>query len=369
MSDRTNTNGENNNVSWDSHLVAVLTYDRNSSASGVNRTNGQTDEMVDGKAHGTVTYADGSVYTGMLEEGNKPGDFGMVTYVGGSAYTGELKDGTPYGFGTMTYHDKSVYVGQWKAGERCGSGKSAAVMMTSDGKHTVSIDKLEWSTNNFSPGRPATADNEDRVAERHPFTPNNLFGSATKAQANESLATKAQLDEISPENAKSTNSSTKSMNSLLNAVSMEHEERIEKTKLIENTLDQHGAFIHENRGDICLLNKSLAEQEANVRELRKKVDEGVEEREELKNAVNELKSTIDVLTSSQKEEHKTQVAFACANEYFPIPARDSAKKPPADAKKPAVAKKQDENSPPVNRTSTSTPFRRSGRKSACRSEV
>eukprot|EP00985_Skeletonema_marinoi_P014372 scaffold7278_cov147-Skeletonema_marinoi.AAC.1 len=221
------------------------------------------------------------------------------------------------------------------------------------------------------------ADNEDRVAERHPFTPTNLFGSATKAQANESLATKAQLDEISPENAKSTNSSssTKSMNSLLNAVSMEHEERIEKTKLIENTLDQHGAFIHENRGDICLLNKSLAEQEANVRELRKKVDEGVEEREELKNAVNELKSTIDVMTSSQKEEHKTKVAFACANEYyFPIPARDSAKKPPADAKKPAVAKKQDENSQPVNRTSTSsakksTPFRRSRRKSACTSEV
>eukprot|EP00984_Skeletonema_dohrnii_P009033 scaffold3387_cov122-Skeletonema_dohrnii-CCMP3373.AAC.7 len=92
MSDRTNTNGENNNVSWDSHLVAVLTYDRNSSASGVNRTNSQTDEMVDGKAHGTVTYADGSVYMGMLEEGNKPGDFGTVTYVGGSAYTGELKD-------------------------------------------------------------------------------------------------------------------------------------------------------------------------------------------------------------------------------------------------------------------------------------
>ena len=90
MSDRTNTNGENNNVSWDSHLVAVLTYDRNSSASGVNRTNGQTDEMADGKAHGTVMYADGSVYTGMLEEGNKPGDFGTVTYVGGSAYTGEL---------------------------------------------------------------------------------------------------------------------------------------------------------------------------------------------------------------------------------------------------------------------------------------
>eukprot|EP00984_Skeletonema_dohrnii_P008749 scaffold3267_cov130-Skeletonema_dohrnii-CCMP3373.AAC.1 len=177
MSVHTNTNGENNNVSWDSHLVAVRTYDRNSSASGVNRTNGQTGvkqvgkicgvtytgEMADGKAHGTVTYADGSVYTGMLEEGNKPGDFGTVTYVRGKMYAGELKDGKPYGFGTMTYHDKSVYCGQWKAGERCGSVKSTAVMMTSDRKHTVSYAESEWSTNNVSPSRPATADNEERV--------------------------------------------------------------------------------------------------------------------------------------------------------------------------------------------------------------
>eukprot|EP00985_Skeletonema_marinoi_P006440 scaffold2790_cov143-Skeletonema_marinoi.AAC.3 len=71
---------------------------------------------------------------------------------------------------------------------------------------------------------------------------------------------------------------------------------------------------------------------------------------------------------------KTKVAFACANECFPIPAKDSAKKAPADAKKPVVAKKIDESSPPVTRTSTSsakksTALRRSGRISARRSEV
>ena len=159
-------------------------------------------------------------------------------------------------------------------------------------------------------------------------------------------------------------------NTFQTAISMEREERVEKTKLLENRADQQDALILQNRGDICQLKESRAEEADNVQELKKKVDEGALEREELKNDVNEMKSTINVLTSHKKYKNKTKVAFACANDYFPIPARDSAK----NAKKPAVAKKKDESSPPVTRTSTSsakksTPLRRSGRKSARRSEV
>ena len=81
------------------------------------------------------------------------------------------------------------------------------------------------------------------------------------------------------------------------------------------------------------------------------------------------KSAADVKKTDAVLAPKVAFAFGkSANEYFPIPARDSAKKPPADANK------KDESNPPETRTSTSsakksTPLRRSARRSARRSEV
>mmetsp|Transcript_22232 Transcript_22232/g.34899 ORF Transcript_22232/g.34899 Transcript_22232/m.34899 type:complete len:107 (-) Transcript_22232:104-424(-) len=94
--------------------------------------------------------------------------------------------------------------------------------------------------------------------------------------------------------------------------------------------------------------------------LRKKVDEGAAEQEKLKNTVNEMTSTIEVLTSQKKS--KPKVDFASASEFYPIPARDSAEK-----KKQSAAKKKDESTPPVKKSTP--PVRRSERISGRRKGV
>lgn len=48
---------------------------------------------------------------------------GTVTYDDGSTYTGQLKAGEPHGTGTMTYADGSTYVGKWKNGVTNGQGR------------------------------------------------------------------------------------------------------------------------------------------------------------------------------------------------------------------------------------------------------
>lgn len=48
---------------------------------------------------------------------------GTVTYEDGSVYTGQLKAGEPSGTGTMVYADGSKYVGKWKNGVTNGQGR------------------------------------------------------------------------------------------------------------------------------------------------------------------------------------------------------------------------------------------------------
>jgi hypothetical protein len=48
---------------------------------------------------------------------------GTVTYDDGSTYTGQLKAGEPNGTGTMVYADGSTYVGKWKNGVTNGQGR------------------------------------------------------------------------------------------------------------------------------------------------------------------------------------------------------------------------------------------------------
>ena len=70
---------------------------------------------------GTVTYPDGSVYTGQWKFRERSGQ-GTITWPDGRKYTGEFKSGQRHGKGTMTYPDGRKYVGDFKFGERTGQG-------------------------------------------------------------------------------------------------------------------------------------------------------------------------------------------------------------------------------------------------------
>ena len=63
----------------------------------------------DGKPHGqgTVTWADGTTYTGEFKDGNFNGQ-GTMRYTDGDTHTGEWKDDKENGQGTYTYADGTV---------------------------------------------------------------------------------------------------------------------------------------------------------------------------------------------------------------------------------------------------------------------
>ena len=63
----------------------------------------------DGKPHGqgTMTWADGSTYTGAFKDGNFNGQ-GTMRYTDGDTHTGEWKDDKENGQGTYTYADGTV---------------------------------------------------------------------------------------------------------------------------------------------------------------------------------------------------------------------------------------------------------------------
>lgn len=62
---------------------------------------------------------------------------GTVTYDDGSTYSGQLKNGEPHGQGTMVYADGSTYVGKWKNGVTHGQGRFEDMDGTvMDGKFT-----------------------------------------------------------------------------------------------------------------------------------------------------------------------------------------------------------------------------------------
>lgn len=52
---------------------------------------------------GTYTRANGEVYTGQFENGQRTGE-GKIEYVNGDIYEGEVQSGLPYGKGANCRH-------------------------------------------------------------------------------------------------------------------------------------------------------------------------------------------------------------------------------------------------------------------------
>ena len=67
-------------------------------------------------SQGTMTYADGSTYTGEWRDDVRHGQ-GTGTYTDGGTYSGQWKDGEPNGQGTYTYANGRTYTGAFKDGK------------------------------------------------------------------------------------------------------------------------------------------------------------------------------------------------------------------------------------------------------------
>jgi len=82
-----------------------------------------TGQWKNGKRHGqgTLIFADGDKFVGRWENNLRNGQ-GTYTWTSGSEYSGAWKDGLQNARGTMTYPDGSKYTGQWKNGKRHGRG-------------------------------------------------------------------------------------------------------------------------------------------------------------------------------------------------------------------------------------------------------
>ena len=84
-----------------------------------------TGELKDNKPHGqgTLTYADGSLYSGGWKDGKLHGE-GTFTGADGRLYSGGWKDDKKHGQGTFTGSKGSLYmyVGEWKDNKRHGHG-------------------------------------------------------------------------------------------------------------------------------------------------------------------------------------------------------------------------------------------------------
>ena len=76
---------------------------------------------MDDLAVGTVTFNDGSSYTGTLLNGI-PDGLGTCTWVDGNSYDGEWKNGTMHGFGTFLWTSGQRFDGEWRDGRRDGVG-------------------------------------------------------------------------------------------------------------------------------------------------------------------------------------------------------------------------------------------------------
>lgn len=73
------------------------------------------------EGRGTLTYANGDVYTGQFSDDQINGA-GTLTYAGGDVYEGNFENGLPSGTGKLTYADGSTYEGQFAAGRKNGAG-------------------------------------------------------------------------------------------------------------------------------------------------------------------------------------------------------------------------------------------------------
>ena len=67
-------------------------------------------------SQGTMTFADGTTYTGEFKDGKFHGQ-GTYTFLDGTTYTGAFKDDQPNGQGTITYANGSKRTGRWKDGK------------------------------------------------------------------------------------------------------------------------------------------------------------------------------------------------------------------------------------------------------------
>ena len=76
-----------------------------------------------GQRHGqgTLTFADGSAYSGEWIDGKESGQ-GTMTYPGGGTYIGEWKDGKQNGQGTWKFSSGITATGEWKDGNLNGQG-------------------------------------------------------------------------------------------------------------------------------------------------------------------------------------------------------------------------------------------------------
>lgn len=70
---------------------------------------------------GTLTYANGDVYEGQFADDQING-VGKLTYASGDVYEGNFENGLPSGTGKLTYADGSTYEGQFAAGRKNGAG-------------------------------------------------------------------------------------------------------------------------------------------------------------------------------------------------------------------------------------------------------
>ena len=67
-------------------------------------------------SQGTMTFADGTTYTGEFKDDESNGQ-GTKTFADGSTYTGQWKDGEANGLGTETLPDGTKRTGEWKDGK------------------------------------------------------------------------------------------------------------------------------------------------------------------------------------------------------------------------------------------------------------
>ncbi|KAG1675772.1 hypothetical protein FOA52_012428 [Chlamydomonas sp. UWO 241] len=70
---------------------------------------------------GSVTFADGSTYNGILK-GGLPDGLGTCSWSDGSSYDGEWRRGLMHGYGTFLWPSGQRYDGEWKDGFRDGIG-------------------------------------------------------------------------------------------------------------------------------------------------------------------------------------------------------------------------------------------------------
>jgi len=87
--------------------------------------NGQSFDGIfheDVKQHGTLTYLDGSSYTGGWKNNLRDGPKGRYQFANGSIYVGDFLEDQMEGEGVLTHPNGNRFVGAWKKGGRHGHG-------------------------------------------------------------------------------------------------------------------------------------------------------------------------------------------------------------------------------------------------------